>query len=627
MHYESTAALFFLVSFALLLTSVFHLSGSTLVNAFLAPLYQLITKETPPLPKRSSPSSELNVELLLARVCQHYGPVRFNTLDRKKAIKILIVLTTLSHLFEHLKYVGTIEPDEVLAYYLLLSELSFVKKRYPNALKRMLMKWPLPKGNLTLSLLISTGQIDKSTFDSLESYLPYISGKSARLEAVNYCLDACAEGSLYFGGSLECILISASEPRIVHKLKRILRPSALSSDRLNVAIAGCLLHFAPAELGEALVDDLSKALAVFANRVFTNFFRHPTTHRDSDLMLAIFERNVKEFQAIISFTDEQRTALSVINKIKFGAVQDIKNMSESERKELFDMLRNRNLELVFYIWAREDVEKYRAWEQFAKDSSNSSIPFRLAFDLEGFFENHFSADLFEGQNPVFCLLLEEFKYYPNCSKKKRFHELLRAKVQEGSETKSALSRAIENIECLINFFIDQGDKVGLKALNSFVYYQIDGALDRYEYNFPLLSNIIRSCQLFYGHVDGVDSLGLLAERFGAAKVLRRLGFSRLRANDVGEILSVLGISPEQMNAALSSLSHNDKPEDELAAMLWQFHKDDRDRRTLYDGTLLERHTLWFYLWKEHPEAFVEHVHPKIKQHYLPEESKLPEPVC
>ena len=447
MHYKPATAGFLLVSAALIWTGVFRLNGSTLLNAYLAPLYQLIVQGAPPLPKttsRWSPWLGLNDDIL-SYICQFYGPVRFHASDRQNIGKVLKVLTALNRLFENLKYVGTIEVDEVLAYYLLLSELSFVKKRYPDELERKLMQWPLPKGNLTLSLLISTGNINKSTFDSLAFYLPYISDKSARLAAVNYFLDARAEGSIQydrFGYILMRILISAFEPGLVSKWKRILRPSALSSDLFNVDIAGCLLHFAPVERGEALIDDLRDALAVVANRgMFAQFcaifIRYPTTLRDQDSMQVIFKRNIQEFQAI-PFTAEQWTVLSVINKIRFGAPQDIKDMCEAERKALFRMFSETGkFALVFHIWAREDVPA-NVWEQFDNDPSNDCILSRLAFGLEGLFQDYFDVDLVNDNHLDFCYFLNQFKDYPSSSKKQRFQELLRAKVQEHSEVVLAL---------------------------------------------------------------------------------------------------------------------------------------------------------------------------------------------
>ena len=128
MQLEPVAILFFLVSLVLLWTHVFRLNGSTLLDEILAPLYQLIAQKSPlniePV-SFPSPWSKLDVDLLTC-ICQFYGPVRFNSSDRKKAVKVLIVLSALSRLFNDLKYVGKIDLDEVFAYHLLLSELSFV---------------------------------------------------------------------------------------------------------------------------------------------------------------------------------------------------------------------------------------------------------------------------------------------------------------------------------------------------------------------------------------------------------------------------------------------------------------------------------------------------------------------
>ena len=627
MRFQSIAVCFSLALTVLLWTSVVCAQGP--VKSY-SPLLQTtqelsLNTETAPSPKMSSIWLGLKDDLL-SYICQLYGPVRFNASDRQNIGKVLKVLTTLSRLFEHLKYVGTIEVDEVLAYYLLLSELSLVKKRYPDKLERKLMKWPLPKGNLTLSLLISNAPIRESTLESLASYLPYISDKPARLAAVNYCLDACAKGSTNLEDVHFLILRCAFEHRVVRKFKRILRPSEES----NAFIASGLLHFAPAELDGTLVEDLNKALAVVANtemftKFWTNFISYPTTHRDLDSMRVIFERNAQAFQANTLFTAEQRTALSVLNKIKFGASQEIEAMSEAERKALFNMFRGKDkCALVFHIWAREDVEKDGAWAQFANDRSNTSILSRLAFRLEWFFQNHFYLDLANGNRSDFSDFLDEFKYYPSSSKKQRFHELLLAKIQERSQTMLVLFRSCLSLEHLGIFFIDQGDKVGLMALNDFVFQAIRGPLSGNLRNLVDHWGIVPVCQLLGGRIGGGfidDPLRLLAERVGAAKVLRELNFSSLPANDVGELLTTLGIAPEQMHAALYSINHTAAPEDKLAAAMQRFHDCGQDQNRPH--TLPEYHGLWFYLWKEHREAFVKHVHPKIQRHYLPKEPSSP----
>ena len=124
-----------------------------------------------------------------------------------------------------------------------------------------------------------------------------------------------------------------------------------------------------------------------------------------------------------------------------------------------------------------------------------------------------------------------------------------------------------------------------------------------------------ACQRLDGGVDG--PLRNLAERMGAAAVLRRLNFSLLQAKDVGGMLSILGIERDQMNAALSSISDRTAPRDELAAVLWHFQHVERR----WTG-LLDRHALWIYLYKEHRAAFVRYVHSDIKQLYLPKEPSL-----
>ena len=85
------------------------------------------------------------------------------------------------------------------------------------------------------------------------------------------------------------------------------------------------------------------------------------------------------------------------------------------------------------------------------------------------------------------------------------------------------------------------------------------------------------------------------------------------------MLRTLGISHEQMDLAMSSLGQEAAPEDGLAAVLWQFQKNDRD---LPLDTMPRHHTLWFYLWQNHQEAFSKYVHASIQQHYLPKEPNL-----
>ena len=117
--------------------------------------------------------------------------------------------------------------------------------------------------------------------------------------------------------------------------------------------------------------------------------------------------------------------------------------------------------------------------------------------------------------------------------------------------------------CLVEFFIEQDDKEGLQALSDIISQEIDRApstelaLNHY--------GIVRICQRLGGGVHG--PLRRLAERIGGAKVLRLLDFSRIRANDMREMLSILGIERDQMNAALSSISDRTAPRDELAAVL------------------------------------------------------------
>ena len=618
MRYESVAALFFLVLTALLWTDVLCAEVTPQPDDPKGQDLSLNTETVPSL-EMSSSSSDLNVELLLFSICQFYGPVCFNTVDRKKAIKILIVMSTLSSLFENLKYVGKIEVDEVLAYYLLLSELSFIKKRSSNELKWRLMTWPLPKGNLTLSLYISTGSIDQYTLLKLASYLPYISDKPARLAAVNYCLDRVASGSMCLDDVRGRILLSAFEPWVVHKLKQI----SHQSTSLSAFIAGSLLHFAPAELEMALVDDLNEALAKITATTnnpglwlaifWREFAKYSVTHRSQDFMKAILERNALTFKTERFFND-RLSDLSALNKIKFGAPEDI---SEAEPNGL---LASFTTGLVFNMWDRVDVPA-DDWIKFANDPSNICTLSRLAVDPERFFQNHFSVDLFN--NSDFRIFLKEFKYYPSSSKKKLFHELLRGKVEEHHETVLALLRESSNLECLVQFFIDQEDKVGLTALNRLVSAEILGKQSAKLSMFLSYSDssIVRICQLLYGRVDDgcIDSLSLLAERIGAAEVLRSLDYSIIRANNMGEILRTLGISRERMDAALSSLSRNDKPEDELAVVLRRFHEYSL---FCYPGTLPACHSLWFYMLKKHQEAFIKYVHPNIQQNYLPKEPSL-----
>ena len=538
--------------------------------------------------------------------------------DLMQVAKVQEVRTTLSHLFGNLNDVGKIETDEVLAYYPLLSELSFFKKRYPSKLDTRLIEWPLPKGNLTLSLLISNGPIRESTLRSLVSYFPRMSDKPAGLAVVNYYLDVCAPNSMdYFYGYDN--LRGHLEPCVVSRLKRTLCPSVETS----CLIASSLLHFPLSELNEALVNDLNEALAKFVPPIaeysrflFCSYFiSHPVIHRNQNSRQSIFLFNVLVLRAI-PFTAEERITLSAINKIKFGSPQVIKDMSEAERKKLFDMFHNGSSALVFHVWAREDAEKDGAWVQFVNDSSYTSALSRLAFGLEDFFQNHFDVDFLKDNDWYLCYLLDEFKNYPSSSKQKHFQELLRAKVQEHSETILALLQNSVLFIRLVAFFIDQGDKMGLMALNGFVFREIiNGALDDIVEH----PDIIRGCQLLGGRIDGGcidDPLRLLAERVGAAKVLRELDFYLLRANDMGDVLSTLGISWEKMDAAMSNLRHKDKPEDELAEVLRTFQILD----LVYSAAKPPDHQpLWFYLWKEHREAFDAHVDSEIKQHYLPEE--------
>ena len=352
MRYEFIAARFSLALTALLWTDVLCTKCPTPFDDSKDQKASL-NIEPAPSTQMSSPWLDLNDDLLSC-ICQFYGPVRFNGSDRDKIGKVVTVLTALSRLFENLKYVGLIEVDEILAYYLLLSELSHVKK-FPSALERMLVRWRIPKGNLGLSLLISTGEIGESTLTSMASYLPHIPDMSARLAAVNYCLDACATNAVLLDFDINHypLLCSALVPSVMSKWRRILIPSGQSS----ALIASSLLHFAPAELDEAEVKALKDALdyimptiASDARSWFCGYFiRHPVLHRDQYTRQDIFVHNVQVFQAI-SFTDEQRITLSVVNKIKFGALQD---MSPEERKVLFDILWDaQNFALVFHIWAR-----------------------------------------------------------------------------------------------------------------------------------------------------------------------------------------------------------------------------------------------------------------------------------
>ena len=611
MRYKFIVALFFLIAISLLWIVLFRLNESTVLDTILAPLYRQEDQEP-----------VLNTKFAPVRKILFPSIVRFSTSEPTEVVEVKEVLTTLSSLFENLNYVGTIEADDVLAYSPLIPELSFIKERHPNKLEEMLMKWPLPKGNLTLSLLISTGPIRNPTLESLALYLPYISDHSARLAAANYCLGACASNSMPSSLSHCDILGSTLELSVVRELKRIWIPSTLTS----ILIASGLLHFAPAELDKALVDDIKKGLANLATTKYMHefdifllyFIYYPTILRHPDTMQAIFERNALAFQAIPSVSNKQLTILSAVNKIKFGTSFVFTSMSKEEWIALFEGFTYAGgfmISLVFSIWAREDVSA-AAWGQFAKDSSNTSMLSKLAFDLDGFFENCFDANLFKHER--FIYFLNEFKYYPNSSKKQQFLTLLRAKLQGRPAVVQAVfwddvGEPLRNkgpFRCLVEFFIDQDDKERLQALRDIISPEIDKAPST-----ALALNhcgIVRICQRLGGGVHG--PLRRLAVRIGGAKVLDCLDFSQIQANDMGEMLRTLGISREQMNAALASLRDTAASGDELAEVLRDFHNNARHFSV---ETLTWCYALWFYLWKEHRAAFIEHVDPSIQQHYLP----------
>ena len=205
--------------------------------------------------------------------------------------------------------------------------------------------------------------------------------------------------------------------------------------------------------------------------------------------------------------------------------------------------------------------------------------------------------------------------------KQQFHTLLRPKVQEFSESALMLFPKYPSFEYLVNIFSDQGNEEGLRALSVLVFREIKKLPTMLSQPFYLYGTVY-FCQLLYGRVDSGwihSALRTLAGCIGAAEVLRLLNFSLIRASDVGGMLTSLGISRERMDAALSSLSHKAEPEDELAAVLWQFQKSDLD---LPLETLPGHHSLWFYLWKVHREGFIKYVHPNIKQYYLPKEPSV-----
>ena len=530
------------------------------------------------------------------------------------------MLVALSRVFENLRYVGGIEMDEVLAFWPLLSELFLIKRRCPKELETMLKKlpinWPLPKGNVMLSLLISTGQCQLTRLNSLASYLPYISDKRARLAAANRGLDACTENSVLvpFHHSHYLALRSTFEPCVVSKLKQMLNPTPGSA----AFIASSLLHFAPTAMSPALVNALDEALAEITTdgsfivrfSFYHDFTMHPVILQDSDSMQAIFERN-NQALLDIPFDDRERNALSALNKIKFGALQD---MNPDEQDCLFGAWGTRfEVPLVFNIWAREDVDKH-VLAQLANRPRNTGILAKMAFDLEGFFQHHFNVELFSDLR--FNRFLNEFKYYPTSIKKERFLTLLRDKVRQRSETVLALLWNPSDFKKLVDFFADQRDEEGLKALKDVAFEAVIAELDM---NMGCWQSV-RTYQIVSGCVEGGsidDPLGLLAQRFRAAEVLSWLDFSLIRANDVGKMLSTLGISKDQMDAAISSLSQNSAPKDELAAVLWKFHKDDR-HVCASSNTLPAFHALWFYLWEEHREAFVNHIHLNLQQYYQSE---------
>ena len=163
--------------------------------------------------------------------------------------------------------------------------------------------------------------------------------------------------------------------------------------------------------------------------------------------------------------------------------------------------------------------------------------------------------------------------------------------------------------CLVEFFIEQDDKEGLQALRDIISQEIVSVPSTKLAMYP--TGIVRICQCLGGGVDG--PLGRLAERIGRAKVLRLLNFSRIRANDMGEMLRTLGISWEQMNAALASISDTAASGDELAEVLkgcCSVNRQSLSHRLPY------YHSLWFYLSKAHPEKFARHMDISIRLCYL-----------
>ena len=163
--------------------------------------------------------------------------------------------------------------------------------------------------------------------------------------------------------------------------------------------------------------------------------------------------------------------------------------------------------------------------------------------------------------------------------------------------------------CLVEFFIEQDDKEGLQALSDIISHEIASAPPRTLDHNPLC--IVRICQRLGGGVDG--PLGRLAVRVGGAKVLDCQDFSRIRANDMGEMLRTMFISWEQMNAALASISDTAASGDELAEVLkgcCSVNRQSLSHRLPY------YHSLWFYLSKAHPEMFVKHMDIDLQRLYV-----------
>lgn len=547
-------------------------------------------------------------------IAQFLAPINRACRDPKTMMTLIIALSTLDRLFDRMHYFGQIDVAEVLKFHTFLAEISFVKAYSTEQLRQMLLNGAFPMGNLALSLLISLDQSTlEAAFHDLSVCLPKVTDRAARLAAVNFCLDRCADGSHFIAvDKYDQIVGHVFEKDIVSKFRQILKPAGF---RISLG----MMHFIDADNGL----ELNRRIALDLNtqdfyQMYWDCIRYPTIVRDADLMAAIHDRN-RTIISNLPIDPESMTAVDILNRLKFGDASRISAINPVVFNRLLSETAGASLSLWRHVWARDDLFD-SAWAHAANHPSNVSLFTKLAFAPEAFIKAEFDFMLLS--NPDFAEFLRHFSTHPESRKKSGFRMSFKSKVLEA--ICPALARgspSIAGLETLLMYFFSQEDSQTITRLVRYVVDWVITDLSHVALNtiVGIFGNVIQSCSHRIVHVLNDEDPSFLPELIKLlhpASVLTMLDFNAIRPGSMSKFFGMLGFSRDHILAAVckinDALGSND---DSLSIAFKQCqHKDCAIMRSpsVYSP---QAHSLWFFLCKEYPEEFARHLHPNIASFY------------